>query len=382
MSKGERLVPVDLPAIERKKIIYLDQNVIGNIMAALHPDERPKQPASVIARADAIFAKLDRLRKAQCIVCPYSWDHRRESVVAHKYFVSLMKVYTYLANDIRFVSAFDIQKRQLALFTEAWFQGDTSNIDYADDSVFESHPHHWYWRQENMPFSYVTYDGEADETRAIRDLFDAGLTNTYNEWREKSEEQVYQEERNGFLIWLLKCVRQITGVESYEGITRDDMAECMNIMITLLHVLQRRGELESSKERITQMLEDKELSDKIPFIKYSAVMNMCLARRVKTKPQPLELGEWQGEVTDISRISNYATYCDAIFTDKYFAEQLEDDKIKRLIGGNCRFYHLKKYECFMEYLEGIEGEYKEQIAESEKILGSIEPSFDLLGLSK
>lgn len=306
-----------------------------------------------------------------------------ESVVANQLFVSLMKVYTYLANDVRFVSASDIQRRQLAVFTEAWFKGSTDNIDFSDDSVFESPPHRWYWKQENMPFSYVTYEGEADETRAIRDLYDADLTNIYNKWRKKTADQVYKDECNGFLIWLLKCVRQMKGIELSEGITRDEIAESMNIMITLFQVLQRIGALEGSQEKISKMLQAKELSEKIPFIKYSAVMNMCLAKRAKNKSKPIEPGEWRGEVTDIGRIANYATYCDAVFTDKFFAEQLEkDNKVKKLIGGKCKFFHLKKYEFFMEYLAQLEEEYAEQITISERILGSIEPSFDLIGLSK
>ena len=170
-SAKQRLIISNLPPIRKKKIIYLDQNIISDIARALHPQPLDELLPEEKQRAMEIFSKIDYLRKAQCIVCPYSWDHRGESVVAtditSNTFRDLMRVYQYLANEIRFEDTFALKMDQIVRFAREWV-GDRKfeAIDYSLGEALEKDPHHWYW-EDNMPFSYTVMEGEAEERSKV-----------------------------------------------------------------------------------------------------------------------------------------------------------------------------------------------------------------------
>ena len=68
-----------LPEI-RKRIIYLDQFVISNMMKELDPAHKHAQ-----GFYQSLFERLDRLSKLQLIVCPDSPIQDHESVVDTRY---------------------------------------------------------------------------------------------------------------------------------------------------------------------------------------------------------------------------------------------------------------------------------------------------------
>jgi hypothetical protein len=69
----------DLPEI-RKRVIYLDQMAISDMMKALNPACPAYERVDPFWRE--LFEKLDVLKKLQVIVCPDSATHRAESAVA------------------------------------------------------------------------------------------------------------------------------------------------------------------------------------------------------------------------------------------------------------------------------------------------------------
>lgn len=378
LSTTSKLIPLELPSIKNKKIIYLDQNIISEIMNALMPNSQNEMREELRERALNIYKKLEKLRKSQCIVCPYSWDHRRESVVEPEMFRNLLRVYTYLANNIRFVDAFTIQKNQIDKYFEALVKGQTDGISFEDDSVFEKDPNHWFWEQENMPFSYVTIEDEDLDVIEIRDKTHEEIVKIYNSWKEKPEEQIFSEESHAFTIWINRCLAHFFGLKIDNSLTQEGIAHCLNILTSVQRILSKGG-MDSNPKKVMEIFESDDFVEKIPFIRYSAAMNLSLSRKVKAKQDPVQQDEWLGEITDISRISNYSIYCDAVFTDKFFAERFREDDIKKLTGSRCEFFHFKKHQEFIEYLSKIETEYAEQIEQSEKILGDLEPNLNLLG---
>src|SRR4051794_11737159 len=80
-----------LPPLE-KKVLYLDQFAISNLMKVIHPDHRER-----VAERDAddagfwidLFARLDRLVKLNLLACPSSLTHWEESVASASLYAGL-----------------------------------------------------------------------------------------------------------------------------------------------------------------------------------------------------------------------------------------------------------------------------------------------------
>ncbi len=100
----------DLPEI-RKKVIYLDQMAISEMMKALNPASPAYERVDPFWRD--LFEKLDVLKKFQAIVCPDSATHRAESAVAPDP-EALRRMYELLAFGISFNDGPSIRNAQVA----------------------------------------------------------------------------------------------------------------------------------------------------------------------------------------------------------------------------------------------------------------------------
>ncbi|MFA5272970.1 MAG: hypothetical protein WC353_02300 [Candidatus Peribacter sp.] len=423
-SAGERLVIRELPPIRRKKIIYLDQNIIGEITGALHP--KPKFPLSIPEkqRAMEIFSKLDYLRKGQCLACPYSWDHRGESVVATNVtpnsFRDLMRVFRYLANDIRFEDSFRIKVDQILRFAQKWV-GEKSfeTLQFASDHLFETNPHHWYW-EERGPFSYILMEGEAEERIKIIDDTYENILDVYREWKNTPEDKITEDESLAFSKDIFKQYKKelILKLSVLKGRKIEELKPLIpdsRFHAELLWALQRIFDKEEGADRgmrkkdvfaslgldpiatiplefigfferliglpiryvpeIKEMFESEEFRRYIPFIRNESVMNAYLGK--VTKGRTKDIGK--GEMTDINRIAYHLPYCDAIVTDEFWSKAFANKFITDRIHVKCRFFHLKDYRQFMAYLSEVEKEYKDQIELARSYLGDIDPTMTLLG---
>jgi len=80
-----------------KKVVYLDQFVISEIVNAIDPH------AKAHARVDPfwrqVFEALERVSKLQLVVCPWSPIHRDESLLSGRC-ERLQQMYEHLANGV------------------------------------------------------------------------------------------------------------------------------------------------------------------------------------------------------------------------------------------------------------------------------------------
>ena len=91
-----------------KKVVYLDQFVISEIVNAIDPH------AKAHARVDPfwrqVFEVLERVSKLQLVVCPWSPIHRDESLLSGR-FERLQQLYEHLANGVRFDHPSSVEQR-------------------------------------------------------------------------------------------------------------------------------------------------------------------------------------------------------------------------------------------------------------------------------
>lgn len=87
-----------LPALQ-KKIIYLDQFAISDMMKSINPRSKAYREKRVPSEFRELFERLDVLYKLQLIICPESSFHHYESCVSQN-FVELKRMYEHLSGEV------------------------------------------------------------------------------------------------------------------------------------------------------------------------------------------------------------------------------------------------------------------------------------------
>jgi hypothetical protein len=111
-----------LPEI-KKRIIYLDQFVISNMMKELEPANTNAHPFY-----RPLFEKLDRLSKLQLIVCPESPIQDYESAVDPRY-EKFRAVFRLLSHGISFHDATMILHAQIMRAFRCWLTSEPCQAD-------------------------------------------------------------------------------------------------------------------------------------------------------------------------------------------------------------------------------------------------------------
>src|SRR5712691_1419470 len=145
-----------------KKVVYLDQFVISEIVNAIDPH------AKAHARVDPfwrqVFEALERVSKLQLVVCPWSPIHRDESLLSGR-FERLQQMYEHLANGVRFDHPSDVEQRQLGPALSAWLDGkEPPQHDLNPERITNGGLHRWHGRIRVS----VSMNHPPKEVRALR----------------------------------------------------------------------------------------------------------------------------------------------------------------------------------------------------------------------
>ena len=98
---------IALPKL-KKKVIYLDQMAISNMMKGLNPMYKASKSKQLDAIWLKLFEKLDKLSKMQIIICPSSSFQEEESSLS-SYYSSLRKMYELLGGGTKFINRLQLQ---------------------------------------------------------------------------------------------------------------------------------------------------------------------------------------------------------------------------------------------------------------------------------
>jgi len=124
-SKGEKGVKYPLPKLN-KKVIYIDQFAISNMMKFLNPSAKSHKKVKGDIFWGKLFRQLHTLCKLQLIICPDSDMHEAESLLA-PYYKPLKRIYELFSHSISFKSHETIKLFQIIGQFNIWM-GDTKNM--------------------------------------------------------------------------------------------------------------------------------------------------------------------------------------------------------------------------------------------------------------
>ncbi len=345
-----------LPSLQ-KKVIYLDQLVISNMMNSIRPKSVKKDSLS---KWKLLFEKLDRLVKLQLIICPYSPVHEEESVVT-SVFNDLKKMYSHLSNGTSFYSSDEILRFQLHVAFMKWLGQKVEEINVNDIT----HGDLYGWQNRIRISVNLNLNNEKDYVREVKNyknLLHWGLNNIFEVWKKNPDKDFkfwFKHERNSFgkTYW-----------DSYlQLVMKDETSSLLSIfnqqLITIIHmsdVLRSKG-IKDEKEiiyKLTDFFESEFVKD-TPYVKLFSMLDATMANQAAKggKKHPPD----QGTHNDLTVISTYTPYCDALFIDNPFRETVKQSEKHLKLGIYEKFYSQNNFDGFLKYLDQIESEAPKDI---------------------
>lgn len=345
-----------LPPI-RKRVVYVDQFAISNMMKLLNPrvkgHERAKQDPFWLK----LFGALDVLGRAQLVVCPSSADHSTESMYS-PFYPALKSLYDYLAWGVSFQDSDFIHRSQLAVAVKAWLRDAKPPFEFDPQDVVHGRLDHWGDRL------LVTIRGEypdyVDELRAAREEVASGIAEAFARWQAtrsagfqeffKEEWQAYGERLlHVYKGWAEKSIHVALGLEppSEAALFPAPAATTFNI---LADIVEESGvSFEKARPRLVEFFRSDVLAE-VPFLRISASMFAVIAMKAAAgQREPPN----RGTATDVNVVASLLPYCDAMFVDNTCASLLGDIPRDLRLPYPCRVFSRRTGDQFIAYLDGI-----------------------------
>jgi hypothetical protein len=382
-NEGPALFP--LPPLQ-KKVVYLDQFAISNMMKILNPNTKANLKGTVDQYWWDLYEKLDHLVKLQLVICPDSNVHMNESLVS-PYYKALKRMYELLSHGLSFDNLDSIKRTQVSQSTVNWVSGYPEKaLDLIAKSVVVGDLHEWHDRIiVSVDIQYdATYLTELREFRAKAHELYVDFFKRWRSEKHKSFNDWFEEEVHGMKDGIVHSYQQY--LERKRGIqsgkikpTIDDLYVPFpaTLVYTIGEAIKSVGAPNKQIWQIIAEYLDSTSFENLPFIKISCLLLAALARKAAAgKKRPPN----QGMAYDISMISTLLPYCDAMFIDKECHSYLSEAPLCDAIDYGTKVFSLRNKREFLDFLDQILAQTPvEHLEKIEEVYGirSTRPFMDL-----
>ena len=312
-----------------KKIIYLDQFAISEMMKILNPNTKAYHKGNVNKIWLNVFEKIHKLCKMQLIICPDSNFHFDESIVS-PFFRSLKRIYELFSYGISFYDSLTIHSKQILEHAECWIENKEYIPNFKISEIVIGDVNSW---QDRILVSVDFGNTEflSEEIRKSREQTHEDFVKLFNYWKEekdKSFQYFFERESKYYGKFLLESyLFYLQKWQNKENLTEQDIKELIfpsnNVIIVqqLLTLFENHGiKKQYLLEKISQYLLTPFFNE-IPFIKISSLLLAGLARRaISCQKNPPN----KGMANDIFIVATFLPYVDAILIDNRSEEHTSE----------------------------------------------------------
>jgi len=348
---------VRLPRL-KKKIIYIDQSAISNIMKTLSPEVRGHGRAVSERFWKELFEALSVVCHLQLVVCPESREHEYESLTS-PFFGELKCTYEHFSGGASFHDPASIMQLQIARIASCWLQKESARFEFDPQDITYGNIHEW------SPRIRVSVDGQlpgmVERLRRVRDQAHGHLKLVFKQWRQeqKTFREVLEIEKRGYRRALVAeygadIARREQALEMIvKGQTpplEDFLPSDATYTITALHDLFKSA---LGADRCRAALTEFFCSDAIdeaPFNIIQSSMYASLATKAAAGQKEVPN---QGTFRDVNVVSTLLPYCDAIFVDNKCRALLQDIPREHRLPFSCDVFSLNTGVEFIRYLQQI-----------------------------
>lgn len=347
---GDEAYP--LPLLN-KKIIYIDQFAISNMMKSINPKLKVTNKHDSFFKD--LFLKLEFLAKAHIVVCPHSLIHSDESIMSRNY-EDIKAMYRYLSFGSEYMPVTTINRFHFVSAFEKYTNGN--GVIEIDKKIVC--PSYNIWKERFR----IDIDQESieEDKRGIKKYklkASAALQQVFDNWRSEKPfdfEKIFKIEL--FAAAKLYVERYLSFIEekakAYMGM-RSDLGksdETIILVYQMLEILKSNGSengITNDLIIIQNFLQSDALLE-IPNHRIECLLWAALARKAAAGQKSLRN---ISIVNDIRAISSYMPYSDAMFIDKECHGLLNDGDVSKRLMCNTRIFSLANKEEFLDYLDDM-----------------------------
>lgn len=364
-----------LPALN-KKVVYLDQFAISNIYK-IRSGEALKPP-HVHDYWVEFENRVTRAQLSQAVIFPPSDIHRNETTVSA--FPSELRIaHEMFGGGAFFVNSETLKARQEIDFAKAYLNGESApDLEFNVDGALRGSRNGW------LPHLHVTVNTTlssiAEELRQSRHRLHDAMLPLFDRWQKEKPafDVVLKEElaafgRSRIEISLLTLQKYASAMDrqDIDEIWSISTSDSMRHLIAMTRVFRDHGVLEQDcLQKVLEFWSWAEL-EKLPFHRISSYLFAEIAARLaagqKRKPT-------QGMHYDVSAISSYAPYVDAMFVDLECANLLGSARLKSALRYRAQIFSKATTEEFFNYLERLEAEVSHDVKQWTGFLYGLRPS--------
>lgn len=361
-SKCRHYKSEPLPLIQ-KKIIYLDQFVLSNILAAKD------------ARWSEVHRRLKLLTWLQVVTCPFSPIHVEESLLASQTRDELKKLYRDLSGGDKFLTPHEITQNQLLDAMDRFLDPSQPPLVWAKPRPWrefaKQNPH--CWSSDFMVFAELPTDlGRIDRLQQDKDDLHADLQIVAENW--KSETNRFHEdvrcEAHAFGTSILAAYRELAGGrKQIEAICPPELIQVLQACygpdtfdpntppgiqpgVMLVHWLGARVHKARPAEpdpiSVVERFFQSPESANVPFQYIASRFWATIAHQMRGKtPRQSK----PSDNYDVTAISTYAPYCDAMIVDNEFRAMATQGNIDVPGQFGVMLFSARTLPDFIDYLD-------------------------------
>lgn len=431
---------IPLPSL-RKKVIYLDQFAISNMVMALDPESKAHRegkfaPGTAGERWLTVYEKLYRLYWLQLIVCPHSIFHVEESLVAPHMQKKFKRFYELLSHNNSFHSPQSIQDAQIYHYAEHWAKGEEADFSAMEPESVTRDPIHVWNEKFIVTVGHKWTMKDIEEQKKTREQGYKSLGAIAARWRaeQKTFQQYFAEEGASYGRAVMKTyyhylmrkmcaiffpakvedlmreknielveaihphVQLVNGIHKgfFDAGLRNEEQEIPASMIAMfqqlgvpqeqitmanIHSIMQSAGLPDTRamQKVGELLLSNNLYEKVPYVRIQSLLWADLAVRIRQSTHDPN----RGTFNDVELISTLLPYCDAMMVDWEWCNALWSKPVRERLGYETQVFAPKCMQEFCAYLDAIEAtaspEHLQQVAE---VYGEIPTYTSIFGLQE
>lgn len=339
----------------KKKVIYIDQCAISNIMKVLSPEVKGHERALAAPLWGELLDALDVVVHLQLVICPDSVEHEQESL-ASPFFRSLKNTYEHFSGGLTFEHRESIKMQQVAQGARCFVKKQELKFDFDPQGAVHGRVHRW---QDRLRISVDgILPGTLEKLREARSQGHAGLQKVFERWQKerKSFAETFVEERDAYVPLMVRQYLADQQTMMKAALGKIPMSLDVVLPSTATHtvqMVQHIFEMEAAPAKPSVTVKDffdSGVTKQLPFniIESSMYASLAVKAAAGQKESPN-----QGTFNDISIVSTLLPYCDAMFVDNGCRALLHDIPKEHKLPYPCLVFSPNIGGEFLKYLRDI-----------------------------
>lgn len=348
-----------LPPI-RKRVIYIDQNALSDMMKALNPASRGHGKVDPVWLE--LYRRLARLVQMQVVVCPVSEYHERESRFAAPMQAALERLSVHLADGIRFKLSQEIEDDQIAECVAAWLDGDeTPAADVRPERAVRGDLTDW-GELLNISVSSARWPEFTQEERQDRlDRHTEFVDRVIADWQTgpaRTFSEVFEHEADAYGETIISEYAKYFSAQratppNYEQLLNLSLSPAVRVMNLVCARISESGIPDDQVAQSALTFLRSTALRRVPFNRISALLHAALAMRF-AEPRGQRKPPSPGHFTDVNAIAHFLPSCEAMFLDNGMRALLTDNRVAAEVGYQTRIFSKATIDEFFAYLDEVE----------------------------